>query len=604
MALIVRKKTPWGKLHTIGLAKGESKLSPVVCGEYWRHPVSGEEFVCDKRELHFCLPVWAEVKYHSAIRMMTQRQDGRELVPVRKTIDFPHQLQCLGKALCFLIYSEEEERFVRRYRRLENLEPRRSGKSWKIEFLVSWFLLRERGIQIAVAAQSMEASSVGIWRAIQDSCRYSAGARAHQVSVPKGTDPIVNRTMESQIVSVPADGDRLRGMDNPYLCVLDEVRAVLKAEYWIANAEAAQLSIAEPFLLTCTTAAGEPEAYEYRRWQKLCLILEKPETEPTTLPELHWLPEGEDWKDRKNWYKVTPGLGKTKKVAQMEDLFQKALGNISEERIFRLEHLNQRVNDIDGAVRYTTWQECLAEGGSEKAWEMVVSSERMLAGADLSWGRDLSSLVLVGRHPDGIKWLWQRSWMHYSKAFRMDKDTKGQVQNWVKEGSLHIVSEEQAPSSEGFVAYVAQKMLEIIQQTHINLSEFGYDPALAAPARELWREHELPISEVRQGQRLTQAITNLQDEVAAGMVRHTGDPLLTASVCTSEITYSKPHGNKTIVKAGHIAADPFVAACNAFECLFRPGDLTYLPDGSGDLTGDEDDDDDDDESESDTDSEE
>ena len=313
--------------------------------------------------------------------------------------------------------------------------------------------------------------------------------------------------------------------------------------------------------------------------------MEKPEIEPTTLPELHYLPEGEDWKDRKNWFKVTPGLGKTKKVAQMEDLFQKALGNISEERIFRLEHLNQRVNDIVGAIRYQKWEECKAEGGRAHAWQMVVSAEKMLAGVDLSWGRDLSSLVLTGRHPDGMKWLWHQSWMHYSKAFSMDKDTQGQVQNWVKHGSLAIVSRDQAHSSESFVAYVAQKMLEIIQLTNINLSELGYDRALALPAVQLWGEHGLPIREVLQGQRLTQAITNVQDEVAAGLVRHSGDPLLTASVCTSEITYSKPHGNKTIVKAGNIAADPFVATCNAFECLFRPGDLTYLPDGSGDLLG-------------------
>ena len=61
--------------------------------------------------------------------MMTLRLERGEYVPVRRTIDFPHQIQCLGKALCFQIYSEEEERFIRRYRRLENLEPRRSGKS-------------------------------------------------------------------------------------------------------------------------------------------------------------------------------------------------------------------------------------------------------------------------------------------------------------------------------------------------------------------------------------------------------------------------------------------------------------------------------------------
>ena len=121
---------------------------------------------------------------------------------------------------------------------------------------MSWFLLRERNIQIAVAAQSMEAASTGVWRAVQNVCRYSAAALEQSVYVPTGTESIKNRTMESEVVSVPSDGDRLRGMDNPYLCVLDEVRAVLKGEYWVANAEAAQLSIADPFLLTCTTAAG------------------------------------------------------------------------------------------------------------------------------------------------------------------------------------------------------------------------------------------------------------------------------------------------------------------------------------------------------------
>ena len=256
--MIVRRRMPWGKVVAFGIGEGESVKSPVKCDTHWRSPETGEEFVCSKKEFHFCLPVWMEMLWHAEWQMMLVQKKFGEWEVERKTIKLDTQMQCLGKFLCMKIYSDEAKRFVRRFRRLDIREPRRNGKSWKLEFIASWFLLRENNIQIAMAAQSMEAAEAGVWRAVQTMCRQSVGARDANIVVRAKSEAIQNPMNGAQVILLPSEPDRLRGLDNPKVICLDEVRAVRDARQWSANATAAQLSIDEPVFITCTTANADP----------------------------------------------------------------------------------------------------------------------------------------------------------------------------------------------------------------------------------------------------------------------------------------------------------------------------------------------------------
>ena len=584
--MIVRRRMPWGKVESFGIGEGESVKSPVKCGTYWRSPETGEEFVCQKKEFHCCLPVWMELLWHARwmMKLVRKNREGGWDV-VRNTIELETQLRCIGRALCMKIYSDEFKRFVRRFRRLDDREPRRNGKTWKIEFLVSWFLLRENNIQIALAAQSMEASGLGVWRAVQTMCRQSIGTLDAQIVVKAKLEPIYNPLNGSEVVLLPSEPDRLRGLDNPKVIFLDEVRAVREAREWAANAQAAQLSIEEPFFMTCTTANSDPESYEFERFHRLLDIRDQPDIEPSTLPELWHHPTGADWQDTKNWYKSNPGLGKIKKKSLMMDLYKKALGLPDEERIFRLEHLNEIVDELGGAVDEKLWREC-GSGKPEDAFDKICECDEVLAGADLSWGGDFTSLALLGRNSeDGKLWAWHHSWCHYSKLANQSAEFLARVQNWSDAGVLSVVPADVAPPSDLFVEFVAQKMNAIIESLPEGVKVLGFDVARASPAVKVWEQERIEYRQVRQGQFLDDAIATFQDIVRSLQLAHGNDPLLTSAVLNAVITRLGAFDRRSIqknasrVKYG-VRVDPLVALVCAVECLLRPEDPRYSP-GSG-----------------------
>ena len=593
---VVKRQTPWGEMLKIGLLPSESELAPVECGNRWVHPVSEVEHVCRKRELHVCRPVWEEICDFAEFDMarVYRNREGR-LEVVRATKQVPTQLRCLGRALATLIYSEELGRFVRRFRRLDVREPRRNGKSWKIEFLTLWYLLRYHGIQVALAAQSMETADLAVWKAVRTNCKQSAGALDAGLLVPAKGEAIRNPRMESEIVLVPSQGDKLRGLDNPMVMILDEVIAVLDAREWLANAAAAQLSIEEPFLMTCTTASGNPESYEFERFERLLEIRDNPEIEPSTLAELWHLEPGKDWHDRKNWYDVNPGLGTVKSYEGMEALYFKALGIPSEEAIFRREHLNEIVDEAGGAVDAKLWADCgaivLEDDGSrdgildsDMVLEKISECEFAVAGADMSWGRDLTSLAIIARDTMKVLWVWQFSWVHWARLAHQPADFMPKVQNWQDAGRLAIVRHE-APPSDLFVEYCAGQMADIIDKLPDRVKLLGFDAARAEPAAKAWELRRIPIKKVMQGQYLDDSIATFQDLVRSRMLRHGNDPLLTSAIANAVIdrtgTFDRRSVNKnaTRIKYG-VRIDPFVAVLSALEALLRPEDPDIVP-GSG-----------------------
>lgn len=589
---VVRKRLPWGEYLRVGLAAGEGVDAPEVCGYRWRG-IDGKEHVCRRRGLHICLPVWEDVKQHAAIGMRLVKPDRHSpsgFTTLRETIKEPTQLRCVGKLLSVKLWSEEYGRYVRRYRRLDNRQPRRTGKSWKIEFISSWYLTREHNIQIALAAQSMESASLGMWRAVQTMCRQSIVCRTAKVRVPKGNDPILCSSTASQIVLVPSVGDKIRGLDYPALCILDEVRAVKDAREWLANAEASQLNLEEPLIATCTTPADSPESFEMERFERLLEIAADPSVEPTTLPELHHLPTGASWHDKKLWHVANPGLGKIKKFGLMESLYHKCLGIPAEEVIFRREHLCELVEDAAGVVDAELWEAC-EQGTAEEAFDLIAGCADVIAGADLSWGSDLTSLALIARHTDGKLWVWHHSWLHWAKLANQPDDFIHRVQHWHDAGRLTIIREDEAPPSDLFVDFVARQMAEIISRLPDGVVMLGYDAARAVPAAVVWDEAGIPAKQVKQGQWLDDAIATFQDMVRSDQIRHGEDVLLTSAVINSVIQRLGSYDRRCIkrndsrIKFG-IRIDPLVAAVSAVEVLLRPepderlGSGFEMPDGS------------------------
>ena len=569
--MAVRRRLPDGSFINIGIHEWESATAGSKCDELWLNPKTEELFVCGSTGAHICEPIAAEVEYHAIVGMALMRQNGLD-VPQ----DCSWQIMAAITVLATRLWSEEAEAYIRRYNRCDIRIPRKNGKTWLIQFLVSWFLTKLEGILIAVAAQTMEAAQDAIWHWMRQVGMLSIACQEHKVIVPKSkTANIRNPTMHSEAVLVPAEGEKLRGPEYQ-LAVLDEVRSVPDARDWLDNATSGQGALDEGLVVTATTASDDPESFESERFLELLLIDENPDKEPETLPLLWHLKEGDDWRDKSLWAKVNPALGTVKKWAPMERRFAKAIGNPEDERAFRREELNEIVDELASPVDLERWEVCGKEPDSRKGcWELLAGANFVYVGVDLSWGNDLSSVAFLSRIAGRVLPVWQMSWMVESRARDLDAGTAGAVRKWVREGTLEIVPDNLFAEHEDFVEYVARRILEIIQLLPDGVAVLGYDPALAKPALKVWEDASVNAVQVMQGPYLNDAIAKFQDDVKLCRVRHGGDELLTHAVTRSAITRTGVRDfrqiNKNVSRSKNQArVDPYVAVCTALHCLLKP----------------------------------
>lgn len=569
--MAVRRRLPDGSFISIGIHEWESATAGPECDEVWLQPDSDKLLVCGRKGAHICEPIAAEVEYHAKVGMALMRQNGLD-VPLTCS----WQIIAAITVLATRLWSEEAEAYIRRYNRCDIRIPRKNGKTWLIQFLVSWFLTKLEGILIAVAAQTMEAAQDAIWHWMRQVGMLSIACQEHKVIVPKSkTANIRDPTMHSEAVLVPAEGEKLRGPEYS-LGVLDEVRAVADARDWIDNLVSGQGALDEGLMVSATTASDDPESFESERFLELLLVAEDPDREPETLPLLWHLEEGEDWRDKSLWAKVNPALGTVKKWGPMERRFAKALGNPEDERAFRREELNEIVDELASSVDLDRWDVCGEEPDSrEGCWELLAGGDFVYCGVDLSWGNDLSSAAFLSRVAGRLLPVWQMSWMVESRARDLDAGTAGAVRKWVRAGALEIVPDNSFAENEDFVDYVARRILEIVQSLPDGVAVLGYDPALSKPALQVWEDASVNAVQVLQGPYLNDAIAKFQDDVQLCRVRHGGDELLTHAVTRAAITRTGVRDfrqiNKNVSRSKNQArVDPYVAVCTGLHCLLKP----------------------------------
>ena len=533
--MAIHRRLPDGTMPAVGVHEWESADAGLECGEIWRLPSSEKVWQCRGSGLHICEPLVKAVEYHTEIGMILAR-GAQEEIPK----DCEWQRTAAVRLLATRLWSDDAEGYVRRYNRCDIRIPRKNGKTWLMQLLVSWFLTNSEGILIAVAAQTKETAQDAIWHWMRQVGKLSVACQEKMVIVPAAKDAnIRNPSNHSEVVLVTAEGDKLRGPEYQ-LAVLDEVMAIAGARDWLDNASAGQSALDEPLIVTATTASGDPESFESERFLELLLIEEDPDREPETLPLLWHLPEGADWTDEDLWFEANPALGSVKKLAQMRKRFAKARGNPDDERAFRREELNEIVDELaSGAVDLERWEKCGEDPDSrEGCWELIGAAEFVFCGVDLSWGNDLSSAAFLARvGDDRLLPLWQQSGMMESKARELDDATAGLVRKWVRAGVLEIVPDSSFAKDGDFVDWVARRILELIhRRPNKSVDVLGYDPALAQPAVDVWETASVNAVKVLQGPYLNDAIAKLTDDVQGYRVRHGGDELLTHAVTRAAIT--------------------------------------------------------------------
>jgi phage terminase large subunit-like protein len=111
--------------------------------------------------------------------------------------------------------------------------------------------------------------------------------------------------------------------------------------------------------------------------------------DPSYLPVIFELPDGEDWRDEANWAKVNPNLGVTVKIEFLRQEFAKATTSKDEEIKFKRFYLNMSISAIDSWLPMEDWDACPDDIKPED-----LDGADCYAGLDLSQTSDITAYLL------------------------------------------------------------------------------------------------------------------------------------------------------------------------------------------------------------------
>lgn len=237
---------------------------------------------------------------------------------------------------------------------------------------------------------------------------------------------------------------------------------------------------------------------------------------PSYLPAVYELDDGDDWTVEANWYKANPGLGTIKSLDFMRGLFREAKERRDKRPGFQRLHLNLRVQSIAAAIRWAKWEAC--KGPDDwKALREKMRGRPCILGGDLAETNDMVALV-AWFYEDlvAVPWFWA------CKAAAEERFRKNEpvYYRWRDEGALELVDEDAIE-----LAPVAAQ-IEACTKTY-RVMDVGVDAAKAQELIFVSRTFGLEPVRVEQGWKtMTEPCDKFMELVENGRIRHGRHPVL------------------------------------------------------------------------------
>ena len=559
-------KTDWGKMVKVGRFPGELEKAPKQCGEKFGN------LVCRKRtSSHYCQPIadLCEVVCKSGFL----NKDGE----VSEADEW--QMRVVKQFFATKTWDDDEGEWVQRYTRIWVQVPRQNGKSYLSKLIAAIKLMTTRNCLLGIGAQSKLAASDNIGSVILRGLREDPYLTTRTWRI-RNNERAKDDVFGCEVRLLPATPGTLRGPSYDIL-LLDEILEVLHAAEWVAVGEGGQTSLLNTITICTTTCGDNPESYEAQQFEWYKAVVENPDLEPTTMTVLYYLPDGLDPWDEDNWPISNPGLGKIKKKSKMRQAAQEARGDPAKEAKFLREHHNRPMGEIINAIDREAWDACFGdfEGENEQErrrhlFDQLTQCIKVWAGVDMSYGNDLTSLVIIGQRADGVWLVWSVSFIDFVHFAAFNASVSGAPTRWARWGLLHIVK-----NADDFVEYCAIKIEEYLEQMN-EVVEIGRDPAMSGKAADIWEKSGYKVRPIKQNSALdpgikwvkSQALRTLQGQKSK--MYHAGDPLLRYASQNTHTSVTLDGALEKIVKSVATKAgariDPYIALCIAAYAMVVP----------------------------------
>lgn len=413
---------------------GPKRTSFELCG--WVNPVDQRE--CAERGDHFCVPRADHVcGFFEDLLMHTKGTQFRKRFLLR---DWQSE-EILRPLFGRVVWSEEHQGYVRRYRIAYIEMARKNGKSQILAGIMLYLLFAdgEHSAELISVAKDREQASAVFNVASQMVLLQPVLSKAAKV-IPS-TKRIVKPGSNSVYMVKAADGGRLLG-GNPSGVAADEILAwptPSGAEVWNAlRSGMGSLDRQQPLMVAATTAPAADESFGADLHRRMVRIVEDPDREPHVFAWIKNLPLDADIYDERNWDIPNPALGDFLSVEEMRLMALEAKNDPVAELAFRRFQMNQTLGSEVHWMPMHLWDE--AEGtvyGTAQAAMDAFAGRDCWMGIDLAGRQDLTSICYL--FPDGeecdIVW---RHWLPREAYERLNRANDGKLAQWIKDGWLSV----------------------------------------------------------------------------------------------------------------------------------------------------------------------
>lgn len=317
--------------------------------------------------------------------------------------------QCfiVGSAFGWMKWSDEYDRWVRRFRLVYIEIAKKNGKS----LLGAGMGLRlaffddEPGAQVYSAATTREQAKL-VWRNAMLAVEKSRSL-SRRIDTMPSTSTLYDRQTHSTFKPLARESNSAQGI-NVHGAIIDELH-VHPDRTMFDNLATATAARAQPMRFVITTAGVQRESCWWEVRSDVVRVIDRRVDDDAIFGYIATLDESDDIFDEAVWRKANPNLGVSVGLQLLRDAAARARRSPGERAAFMRFHMNMPTAKATGAIDIDEWDACepdidrlllTVEEYEARFRERVAKGEVCYGGLDLASVRDLTALVLVAKLGD------------------------------------------------------------------------------------------------------------------------------------------------------------------------------------------------------------
>jgi len=373
---------------------------------------------------------------------------------------------------CFALYClfgwKRKDTRKRRFKRVYWETAKKSGKS-EIAALIGLLcalLDKEDGAQIYSVATKREQAMHVFRPMLTMAKRLREDSHALRRMINANARRIYIEETETFIEPLPADSRSMDGI-NPQFSAVDEYHA--HPTSYVSDIHLnAMVMRSQPIHFIITTAGFNLQGPCYRITRDEAVkMLNGTITADDLFSLIFTLDEGDDWKDPALWPKANPSIGRTVRIENMMDLFNKALNTGPTAEVdFKTKNLNMWVHSKLSWVKDEVFLECKGEVDIK---DQAARGVMCWGGMDLGQTRDLTCVAfLFDPEMNGGKYLFKLYTWTCQEALEVAISRGYPYNEWQRDGWLNVT-----PGNTTDYGYARNELNAF--RNEIQIYDIGYD---------------------------------------------------------------------------------------------------------------------------------